>query len=602
MALFAYALPGAKAQMLSEQAPSTLAADQRFALVIGQSDYRGDPLITGTADASRISEALEQAGFETENGADLEQYLIREKIRTLEEKARRSGAEGTIFVYLCGRVAQINGEDILLPVGAPVDRASDVLLNGFRLNDLVNALKLVPAKARVVVIDAGAPPQQLLSDSNFSPGLAILEAPEGFLIAFNQNPGRPLPEPQPPMGLFSRALLDAMQQPIGSFGDFFALARQRVFEESHNHQMPWDDDKLGSSGFTFFPPKDGTAPSSGVQTRGKNIQIASLSRDQAFQKVIASDSIADYQAFLVKFPNDEATPTIQYNLAVRREAEVWARALKTNTAEGYWTYIEAYPDGGNVEVARERLALLSANSTPPSGFVPLAFGDLPPPLPSGELISSSASFPVEFIPNAPSLNLPPIAPAVVALAATPVANAVGQKLPRANMPSIRPDWAAAPARSMPHSGALRGTAPDFAKPGPRANPPASGPGTYKSLGGVQTPGTSLSGEAHTGTAAGYTTVTPGAGTPNRVEPIRPVPLDKPPTPSEALRHTEPTAGPPKGAPQRPALSPQRSGPQAPPTLPQGHGVEAPHTLSQRGMLQSHPIRSPGHAAPAQRRR
>jgi len=524
--LFAH-VPTANAQMSSEEAPSTAAAYQRFALVIGQSDYRGEPLITGTADASRIAEALEQAGFEIESGADLEQYLIREKIGTLEEKARRSGAEGTIFVYLCGRVAQINGENILLPVGAPVERASDVLLNGFRLNDLVNTLKLIPSKARVVVVDAGAPPQQLLSDRNFSPGLAILEAPEGFLIAFNQNPGRPLPEPQPPMGLFSRALIDAMQQPIGSFGDYFALARQRVFEESHNHQMPWDDDKLGSSGFAFFPPKDGTAPSSVVQTGGKNIQIASLSRDQAFQKVIASDSIADYQAFLVKFPNDEATPTIQYNLAVRREAEVWARALKMNTAEGYWTYIEAYPDGGNVEVARERLSLLGAISAPPPGFKPVAFGDLPPPLPSGELIASSASLPVEFIPHAPSLNLPPIAPTVAALADIPVANAVGQQLPRANMPSIRPGWAAPPPRSAPQRGALGGTTPDVARPGPRVNPPASGSSTYRPIGGVRTPETtsaggrtSLPAEANTGTAGGYKAMTPGVSTPSRVEPIR----------------------------------------------------------------------------------
>ena len=174
----------------------------RLALVIGQSDYRGAHLITGTEDASRMSEALQSAGFSVDGGADLEQQLIREKVRALVEKAIQGGGAETILVYLGGRVAQLNGENLLLPVGAPLERATDVVLNGFRLNDLVNALKFVPAKARIIMIDAAAPPEQLAHDKAFSPGLAMLNAPEGFLIAFNQNPGRPLLEPQPPMGSF----------------------------------------------------------------------------------------------------------------------------------------------------------------------------------------------------------------------------------------------------------------------------------------------------------------------------------------------------------------------------------------------------------------
>jgi hypothetical protein len=565
LALFAHVPLAAEAQMSSKEAPSAAAVDKRFALVIGQSDYRDARLITGTADASRIAEALETAGFEIESGADLEQHLIREKIRTLAEKASQSGGEETIFVYLCGRVAQINGENILLPVGSPVERASDVLLNGFRLNDLVNTLKLVPAKARVVVVDAGAPPQQLASDRNFSPGLAILEAPEGFLIVFNQNPGRPLPEPQPPMGLFALALLDAMQQPVGSFGDFFALARKRVFEDSKNHQMPWDDDKLGTSGFAFFPPKEGTALPSLVLRGGDKVQVSTMSRDQAFQAIIAADSIADYQAFLVKFPNDEAVPTIQYNLAVRREAEVWARALKMNTAEGYWTYIQSYPDGGNVEVARSRLTLLGANSAAPPAFIPVAFGDLPPPLPIGELIASSASLPVEFIPRAPGLNLPPIAPAVAAVAAIPVADAAGHQLARAQIASVRPNWAAAYRRGPPVG---MPTAPGFERPGQRPQTSGSATpvpsGTYQPIGGVQSSRTpapagaqpSVPAQPNTG---GYRSVTPQG-------------------PSAIPRVVLSTPNAPVGVPPRPAAQPNASLPVRP--VPQPNASLAPRSVPQ----------------------
>jgi hypothetical protein len=597
--LFARANLPAKAQISSDEAPSTVAVEERHALVIGQSDYRDARLITGTADAARMAEALAAAGFAIESGADLEQHLIREKIRRLEEKARQSGGEATIFVYVCGRVAQINGENILLPVGSPIERATDVLLNGFRLNDLVNTLKLIPANARVIVVDASPPPPQLVSDRNFNPGLAILEAPEGFLIAFNQNPGRPLPEPQPPMGQFIRALLDAMQQPVGSFGDFFAFARQRVFEESYNHQMPWDDDKLITSSYPFFRPKDGTALVSLVQKGGEKAQLSSMSRDQAFQKIIASDSIADYQSFLVEFPRDEAVPTVQYNLAVRREAEVWARAAKMNTAEGYWTYIQAYPDGGNVEVARDRLAMLGANPAAPPVFVPVVFGDLPPPLASGELIASSASLPVEFIPRPPSLSLPPVTSAIAALAAIPVANAVGQQLPRANIPSMRPNWAAA------H---------DFVRPGQGpsgSGPPLSGR-SYQPLAPQATKVPSLPGAQPS--LGGYKPITPSAA--SQSQPIRPVPLERPNVPSAALGRTQqlPTSGLPSpqsraptlvqpGHPtQAPTLVQPGHPSQAPAFMPPGHAFRAPAFVRPMGGLQAHIIGPHGHAAPVLRRR
>ena len=441
------AIACAQAQEEQRSEPVAPAAEQRLGLVIGQSDYRDARLITGTADASRVAEALKSAGFEVDGGADLEQHLIREKIRSLVEKAGRAGGAETIFVYLGGRVAQLSGDNLLLPVGAPLDRASDAVLNGFRLNDLVEALKLVPAKGIVIVIDAAAPPQQLATDKSFGPGLAIINAPKGFLIAFNQNPGRPLLEPQPPMGGFLRAFLDVLQQPVASYGDFFALVRQRVFEESKNHDLPWDDDQLTQRDLTFFRPPTGAALPNVAAAAGAGGAaegaIASMSRDEAFKRVITSDSILDYQAFLIQFPKDEAVPTVQYNLAVRREAELWSRALSANTPQAYWTYLTTYPDGGNVEVARQRLTALGGNEAPPANFEPVAFSDLPPPLPGVEMIASSASMPVEYLPRAPTLGLPPIAPIVAAVAALPVAAAIGQQLPPPSGGLVRPSWALA---------------------------------------------------------------------------------------------------------------------------------------------------------------
>ncbi len=463
-------------------------AEPRFALVIGQSDYQGSRLYTGTSDAARLSEALRAAGFSVDGGADLEQHLIREKVRDLAGRVRSAGKDAVIVVYVVGRVAQIDGENIILPVGASLQHASDVIVNGYRFNDLINALKHEPAMARIIILDAGTPPAHLAADRKFSPGLAAVEAPDGFLIAFSQNPGRPLLEPEPPMGVFGKALLDALQQPVGSMSDFFAFARRRVFEESESRQLPWNDSKIANVRFSFYPPKDGVAmlPTI-VQAEGEKVDLGSMSREAAFERVIASDKIADYQDFIVRFPNDEALPSVQYTLAVRREAEVWARALRLNTADAYWTYNSMYPDGGNVEVARYRLALLGAHPSPGPAFAPIQFADLPRPLPKGEEIASSASMNLEEFKRAPRFNLPPIAPLAAAAAIAPVGIAVARQLPTVQMPAFRPQWAAAPAQPLrniqrgggPSFQSMPGRQPTVATPAPTPRGTAAGPSTYQ---------------------------------------------------------------------------------------------------------------------------
>ncbi|MGO9390753.1 caspase family protein, partial [Rhodoblastus sp.] len=508
--------------MSAQDAPLERSGDpaaQRFALVIGQSDYRGARLVTGTADAARFATALESAGFSVDSGADLEQQLIREKIGALIAKATQAGDAETILVYLGGRVAQLNGENLLLPVGAPLDRATDVELNGYRLTDLVKVLQLVPAKARIIVVDAAAPPEQLAGDKLFSPGLAIISAPNGFLIAFNQNPGRALLEPQPPTGFFLRAFLDTLQQPVASFGDFFALARQRVFEESQNREMPWEDDKLAEKTLAFFPPPAGAALPSITHSDGTEVKLASMAREEAFKSVIASDRIIDYQAYLIKFPEDEAVPTIQYNLAVRREAEIWLRTLLTDTPQAYWTYIKTYPDGGNVEVARQKLAALGANPTPPDSFDAIVYNDLPPPLPPQvEMIASSASMPADLMPPPPKLGLPPISPIVAAAVALPVAAAIGRQLPHATGAIVRPSWAAAtrPA-TIGGGGNIGGMARPAASSSPQVNTTVRSPTSFQPITSshyepaMAPANPSRSGDPQPGGAASFKPLNPPAG-------------------------------------------------------------------------------------------
>ena len=139
----------------------------RIALVIGQVEYSGYPLANYN-DPDLISDKLHAAGFDVEIGKDLEKQSIAEKLNLLAEKAQTFGENTTVIVYLSGRFAQIDGDNIFLPVGAKIDTATSANLNGVSIKSLVSALKSLKVKSRVILIDGNAPPDTLTKERTFS--------------------------------------------------------------------------------------------------------------------------------------------------------------------------------------------------------------------------------------------------------------------------------------------------------------------------------------------------------------------------------------------------------------------------------------------------
>jgi hypothetical protein len=336
-------------------------------------------------------------------------------------------------------------------------------------------------KARVIIIDTGASLQALNKNTNLSPGLALNEAPDGFAIAYNQAPNIPANDAPPAISPFAKAFLEASTEPVTSLDEFFSILRVRVHAETDGRETPWDSNRLGIKSFAFFVSQENVPiPKSNFKIASSDSTLASLPAAEAYKTVIAKDTISGYQKFITTFPNDPSTPRIQYNLAVRREALLWAKARERNTPDAYWTYLNTYPDGVSVQEAQQDLAILGASPLPPSGFSPVVFEDLPPPLPQGEIVASSSSITYVGLPAPPVLALPPIPAAIAALSATPLAVATGNRLPRFASVAKRPVWAAPPTRAQPRSIPV---SPMRAQPG-RVSAPGLAPNRAPNSGGI----------------------------------------------------------------------------------------------------------------------
>jgi uncharacterized caspase-like protein len=387
--------------------PASLASAQdRLALVVGQGAYRGHPLATAANDAGLVAQTLTGAGFEVIQGRDLSAGDLRSLVRDFLGKAQDLEPGSTVMVYLAGYGMQLEGENYLLPVDARIERGVDVPIEGFRLSDLVRSLERSPARVRVVVADMARDYPLGSTGEPTAKGLALMEPPAGFLMAFSSAPNIAAADGPGPYGAYATALVEMIRQSGMPLDEVFARTRLRTHEATNGLQIPWHSANLGTASFVFFEHAEAAAAPPVREVR----RIEDVPAEEAYAIAVERDTIPDYQAFLRRYPDHRLARRVTALLAARREAIVWRRTLTSNTREAYWTYLRRYPNGPHAPDSRRRLARLSAPYAPPAAFDEVVYEDLPPPLPEVERVEV-----VEVVtiirdvppPRAPVYLLPP---------------------------------------------------------------------------------------------------------------------------------------------------------------------------------------------------
>ena len=78
-------------------------AENRLALVIGQSAYRSVPALPNPAnDARAVTQMLTDSGFEVSTAADLSQGQMREAVSDFAGKVAAKGADTVALVFYAG--------------------------------------------------------------------------------------------------------------------------------------------------------------------------------------------------------------------------------------------------------------------------------------------------------------------------------------------------------------------------------------------------------------------------------------------------------------------------------------------------------------------
>ena len=402
------------------------APERRFALVIGNSEYKAGRLPTAANDAGLIAETLRTAGFDVAGARDLDQDTLRRSIREFLDKVSAAGPQAVTFVYLAGYGVQFEGENYIVPIDASIRRDEDIPIEAIRISDFTRPLAGTPGTVKLFILDAARQHPFTPAGPPLASGLALVEPDPGTLVAFNAAPGSIAPIESGPYGAFAQALAEMIGTGGLGLDDLFARLRLRVNEKTNGVAVPWYASKIERP-FLFMertadaPPPPQVATSMQLQSQ----PIREFRGDQeAYVAALERDTLGGYEEFVAAFPDSPLAARVRALIAVRREAITWRRTVSVNTPEAYWSYLERYPQGAHVPDAERRLARLAAAYDPPPAFTPMAYADVGPPPPDEVVYLSQPAIVFDgpgFYPPPPIpvFFLPPPPPAFLVLEPPP---------------------------------------------------------------------------------------------------------------------------------------------------------------------------------------
>lgn len=356
---------------------SSALAENRLALVIGQSAYTSVPALPNPGnDARAVAQMLTDNGFEVLSATDLSQNQMREKVSEFAGKIAAKGADTVAMIFYAGHGLQIDGENFLVPVDVDVKRESDIPMQAVRVNDILNTLTSVPSKMRFLLLDAcrNNPFPEL--NKSVGRGLAIVDAKIGApntFLSFSTSPGAEAEDGSGTNSPYTTALLAAAKEPNIPVEETFKRVRLAVNKATDGRQTPWDSSSL-TEDFRFA---GASVPGPKLASVKKSVEewkrdLKGKPVEEANALIVADGTDEAYEAFAVSYAGTPRGLQAKDWLDRHRRMTAWKNAVIINTAAGYRAFIAQYPDSDLVVTARkleERLRyrpnLIAANAALP---------------------------------------------------------------------------------------------------------------------------------------------------------------------------------------------------------------------------------------------
>ncbi len=222
---------------------SGVASAERVALIIGNSDYTSNPLVNPVNDAEDMAERLDEIGFRLHGDGP----LLDQDLRSLQVAIRdftRSLNPGDLAVfYYAGHGVEYKGTNYLIPTDdEEIEFADDVPDWSYPAPRLLERLAATGATG-IIILDAcrNNPLPERGGEREVGVGLSQMETPAGAsaFIMYSAAPGQTSSDGEGRNGLFTGALLEALERPDRRIDDIMYEVSFSVRNATQGRQVPW---------------------------------------------------------------------------------------------------------------------------------------------------------------------------------------------------------------------------------------------------------------------------------------------------------------------------------------------------------------------------
>ncbi|OGR38156.1 MAG: hypothetical protein A2051_03135 [Desulfovibrionales bacterium GWA2_65_9] len=267
--------------LLTSQA---LAAEGRYALVIGNSAYKDKPLKNPANDAKDMARTLQRLGFDVQLKTDAGLRDMEEAIREFGVRLKRGGVG---LFYFAGHGVQVQGVNYLVPVGSKVASESDAKFECVDAGRVLGKMEDAGNELNIIILDACRNNPFARSFRSADQGLARMDAPTGSIVAYATAPNAVASDGKGQNGMYTKYLLQNMTTPGIPIEEVFKRVRISVMGESAKKQVPWESSSIAGYFYLAGQPQQALSinpPQSTVQQRQQeqklNAYIAGLEAEK----------------------------------------------------------------------------------------------------------------------------------------------------------------------------------------------------------------------------------------------------------------------------------------------------------------------------------
>ncbi len=281
---------------------STLFAQSKKALVIGNSSYQSAPLKNPVNDARDMEDALVRLGYETTLGTDLSADEMIELVQKFQRDIR--GGDSVVFYY-AGHGIQLGGQNYLIPVNADLREERDLEFEAVQVSRVASAIEESGVRQNLMILDACRDNPFLAQSRSGTRGLSIASANAGSVIVYATAPGQVAFDGDGRNGLFTSALLNHLEAPGIEVHDLIREVRAEVASRTEYRQVPFATSSITD------PMYLSALGTSGVES----VELGNF--DLTLNTMVSGVSVFAEGRFLGQTPLNTQLPEGSYELSLR---------------------------------------------------------------------------------------------------------------------------------------------------------------------------------------------------------------------------------------------------------------------------------------------